>query len=144
MGHAILPVDYEIFADPTLVYIRYYGHVKTAEIMDALTRFASSYAHLAGQTHFFDFSKITSYEVDYPLFFKFMAKLTDIYPAEVGQQLNVFFAPPGPPAEMAEMARNPWEGSDKILIRTAQTQEQAFEILGWPRPDVVAHMEAHA
>ncbi|WP_049834560.1 hypothetical protein [Octadecabacter temperatus] len=137
-----MPVEFEIFTDPTLVYIRYHGHVKTAEIMEALTQFAPRGAALAGQTHFFDFSKITSYEVDYPLFFKFMAKLLDIYPPEVGQQLNVFYAPPGPPEEMAEMARNPWEGSSKILIRTAQTQEQAFDILGWPRPDVVAHMAA--
>ena len=92
----------------------------------------------------YDFSKISSYEVDYPLFNKFMAKLADIYPPEVGQQLNVFYAPPGPPAEMAEMARVPWEGSSKILIRTAETQEQAFDILGWSRPDVVAHMETLA
>lgn len=144
MGRIIMPVDFEIFTDPTLVYIRYHGHVQTAEIMDALTRFAATNAHLAGQTHFFDFSKISSYDVDYPLFFKFMAKLADVYPSEAGQQFNVFYAPPGPPSEMAEMARNPWEGSDKILIRTAQTQEQAFDILGWTRPDVLAHMAALA
>jgi hypothetical protein len=140
VGRDIMPVEFEIFTDPTLVYIRYYGHVKTEEIMDALTQFAAEGAHLAGQTHFFDFSMITSNEFDYPLFFKLLAKLADVYPAEVNQQLNVFYAPPGPPAEMAEIVRNSWGGSNKILIRTAQTQEQAFDILGWSRPDVVAHM----
>ena len=55
MGYMIMPVDFEVFTDPTLVYIRYHGHVQTAEIMEALTQFAAEGAHLAGQTHFFDF-----------------------------------------------------------------------------------------
>ncbi|HCP80371.1 MAG TPA: hypothetical protein DIT67_01810 [Octadecabacter sp.] len=41
--------------------------------MDALTRFTAEGAHLAGQIYFFGFSKISRYEFDYPLFFKFMA-----------------------------------------------------------------------
>ncbi len=137
-----MPVEYAFFTNPQLNYIRYHGHVTLDEITNALQQFSREPALEHGQPHFFDFSQITSYEINYPKFLKFMAKLVDIYPSSGGEQLNVFHAPSGPPAEMAEMARKPWDGSETILIRITHTREQAFDILGGVRHDLLAHIKA--
>jgi len=110
------------------------------QLIDAAKRFATEPDLKNGVPHFFDFSKVTGYNIDFTKFLAFMANLSDIYPEGHGEQLFVFYAPPGKPAEMAEMARRPWEGSKSILIRVAQTQEQAFDILGGERSDILAYI----
>ncbi|MCF2903755.1 hypothetical protein L0666_02045 [Octadecabacter sp. CECT 8868] len=88
-------------------------------------------------THFFDFSRVSSYDIDYPKYLAFMAQLADIYPQNIGEQLFVFYAPEGPAAEMAEMARRPWEWSKTTIIRTAFTLDNALHILGGRREDLI-------
>jgi hypothetical protein len=137
-----MPVEYTIFKSPQLYYIRYHGHVVIDEIMAALQQFSREPVFAHGQPHFFDLSQVTSHKVDYPMFFKLMAQLADVYPQSKGEQLMVFHAPQGPPAELTANLRKPWEGSETILIRVTDTREQAFDILGGARADLVAHINA--
>ncbi|WP_281954849.1 hypothetical protein [Pseudophaeobacter arcticus] len=137
-----MPIDYKFFNDPALVFIRYYGHITADELIEASQRFALEPDFVPGQPHFFDMSQITSYDIDFPKFLAFMANLAEIYPSGECEQLFVFYAPEGKPAEMADMARKPWEGSSSIFIRVAHTRDQAFDILGGERSDVLAHIEA--
>jgi hypothetical protein len=139
-----MPVDYTIFTSPQFNYIRYHGHVMLDEIMTALQHFAREPLFAHGQPHYFDLSQVTSYEIDYPLFFRLMAKLVDVCPRSAGEQLMVFHAPPGPPAELAAIVLKPWQGSNTILIRVCGTKEQVFDILGGVRDDLLAHIKAFA
>lgn len=67
-----------------------------------------------------------------------------MFTPSAGGQINAFHAPSGPPAEMAEMVRKPWERSDTILVRACNTLEQAFDILGGVRDDLLAHLKTFA
>ena len=139
-----MPVDYTIFKDPTLVYIRYFDHVEPNDIICALRLFTTEAREYAQQPHFFDLSSVKSYAIDYNQFFKLLGQLADVYPQSSGEHLCVFFAPDGPPAELADILRKPFEGSDTMLIRLARTRQQAFDILGSPRKDLIKHMETQA
>lgn len=140
----IMPIDYAFFTDPPLAFIRYHGHIVVDELINAANKFALEEENVPGLPHFFDFSRVTSYKLDYTKFLGFMARLSEIYPPDAEEQMFVFYAPSGKPTEMAELARRPWEGSGTILIRVAQCQQQAFDILGGDRPDVRKYMEALA
>ncbi|MDO6733065.1 hypothetical protein Q4555_00185 [Octadecabacter sp. 1_MG-2023] len=133
-----MPIDYQFLSNPSLAFIYYQGHITADDLICAATRFAKEPTLEPGLPHFFDFSRVASYDIDYPKYFAFMAQLADIYPQEDGEQLFVFYAPEGPPAEMAEMARKPWEGSKTAIIRAAFTLNEALDILGGPRADLVS------
>lgn len=139
-----MPVEYKFFTDPALTFLRYHGHIHVDELIIAAKRYAKEPQAGKPQPHLFDLSRVTSYDFDFTKLATFMAQLADIYPTSGGEQLFVFFAPPGKPAEMAEFARRPWEGSSTILIRVVQTSEQAFDILGGTRSDVINHMKTLA
>jgi len=137
-----MPVEYAFFDDPALICIRYDGHIFADDLIDAATRFSREMAEYSCHPHFFDFSKVTGYTIDHTKFMSFMALLADIYPTRRDEQLFVFYAPPGAPAEMAEMARRPWEGNCQILIRIAETRAHALDILGGSRHQLRDHLAA--
>ena len=139
-----MPVEYRILKDPTLVYIRYFAHIEPRDIINALKAFAAEAAEYAQQPHFFDLSAVTSFEIDYTEFFKLLGQLVEAYPQSAGEHLCVFYAPDGPPAQLADVLRKPYADSDVMLIRVARTREQAFDILGSTRSDLIRHMEAPA
>lgn len=137
-----MAIEYKFLDNPALVFIQYHGHITADDLLASATRFADEPALQPNVSHFFDFSRVTSYDIDFTKFLSFMAKLADIYPQGKGEQLFVFYAPEGKPAEMAEMARRPWEGSKSTFIRVAHTLDGAFDILGGPRDDVLAQINA--
>ncbi|MCF2872770.1 hypothetical protein L0664_17010 [Octadecabacter sp. G9-8] len=139
-----MPVTYKIFHDPILVFIRYFGHVTLPDIAQALKQFSKEGANYQGQPHFFDFSRVTSYDVDYNEFFKLIGHLADAYPQSTGEHLFVFFAPDGPPADLSAILRVPYAQSPTLLVRIARTPEQAFDILGNERPEVLAQLNIDA
>ena len=136
-----MPVDYRILTDPTLVYIRYFDHVTPIDILTSLRRFKTEAAEYVGQPHLFDLSKVTSFDIDYPDFFKLLGELVDLYPASSGEHLFVFFAPEGTPADLAAELRKPYDGSHVLLIRHATTQSEALDILGTRRTDLIKTLE---
>ena len=126
-----MPVDYRIFDAPPLVAIRYHGHVETHEITRALGTFAEAEQSYADVPHLFDLTDVTSYDFDYPEFFRLIGKLAEVYPPTLQEQFFVFLAPPGIPAELAATLRQPYDRSDTILVRVATTRVEASEILGF-------------
>lgn len=137
-----MSITYKIFEDPVVVFIRYVGHVTLHDVTTALEQFAKEGAAYQGQPHFFDFSQVTSYKIDYIEFFTFMGRLADVYPFSAGEHLFVFFAPDGPPADLSEILRKPYANSSTILLRTARTRDQALDILGDKRAEVLAQLNS--
>jgi len=139
-----LPFSYKIFQDPLLVYIRYYGRVELPDVAKALSQFSSEVSNYHRQPHFLDFSRVTDYNVDYTEFFKLMGELAEAYPMSRGEHLFVFYAPEGPPADLAEILCKPFLDSPTLIVRTARTLEHAFDILGQQRPEIMTQMNADA
>ncbi len=136
-----MPVAYAFFDAPALICIRYEGHINADELIEAGTQFGREMTEYVNYPHFFDFSKVTGYTIDHTKLMSFMALLADIYTAGRAEQLFVFYAPPGPSAELAQMARRPWEGNSKIIIRVAETRSHACDILGCSQKDLREHLD---
>lgn len=137
-----MPIEYAFFDDPALICIRYCGHIIADDLIEAATQFGAEMTEFSSHPHFFDFSRVTGYTIDHPKFMSFMALLADIYPADGNEQLFVFYAPPGAPAEMAELARRPWEGNSRILIRVTEERSHAADILGGAQQELRNHLES--
>lgn len=136
-----MPVSYAFFDEPPLIYIRYSGHVTAEEIKDVVHRFAKEPFHAPNQPHLIDLSSVDSYGTDYAEYFSLHALLLDLYPKKNGEQFMVFHAPPGVPAELGALLSKPWDSTDHVLLRLAETREQAFDILGGMRRDVATYIQ---
>ncbi|WP_281981944.1 hypothetical protein [Thalassorhabdomicrobium marinisediminis] len=132
-----MPIAYKILKGSTLCYIRFWGHITLQENIDVAQRCTSEPDFRHGMPHLFDFRDVTGYERDLVKMFAMQARIAELYPEDRGEQLVIFCAPPGIAAEMVELARKSWESSTAILIRSAQSWDQACDIAGVAQSDLM-------
>ncbi|QQA44493.1 hypothetical protein [Pelagovum pacificum] len=125
-----MAISFQILADRGLVYVRYGDHVNFGETLEAFGRYAAHPDFAPGQRQLVDLSRVTSFENNYPELLKLQARKLDDFAQQGIQTLLVYYAPTDISFDMARLVRRSWDGLEGVVIRVAQTEEQALEMIG--------------
>ena len=127
-----MSLTYTIIPESGLVYVRYVGTARLAETMEVFGRYAQDPAYRPGQKQLVDLSGITGYERDFLEMVKLQARKAETMSTNGAQSLAVYHAPTSVSLEMARLVGRSWEGLEKVVVRVAQSEDQALEMLGVP------------
>lgn len=127
-----MSISFTILPRRGLVYVRYQGFVRHEDTAAALAAYSQHPDRAPGQKQFIDLSAVTGYDPDYAGLLKIQAQKADLFLEQGDQTVIVYYAPTRLTHQMASIVRRSWEGLDGIVMRTAETEAEALEILGQP------------
>ncbi|MEL6958546.1 MAG: hypothetical protein AAGL89_06290 [Pseudomonadota bacterium] len=125
-----MPVNFRIFSEPALVYVRYDGYAWLQETIDASQACAADPRFRPTLPHLFDFSGVTGYEMDFGRFFKLQADLLEMYVPLDSEMLAAIHAPNRVAQEMAKLAKNFWDPVPGAVLRVMEDFDIALDFLG--------------
>jgi len=115
-----------------LVYVRYEVYVHHDDTVAGLGAYSRHPDRAPGQKQLIDLAAVTGYDADYTRLLQIQAQKADLFLGQGVQPVMVSFAPTRIAREMAAVVRRSWDGLDGIVMRTAETEAEALEILGQP------------
>ena len=115
-----------------VMYARFEGHITVPEATAAFQSYMDHEDHAPGQKHLVDFSRVTSFDAEYPELFQFFANMDAGTEPTRTNALFVYYATSELTRSMSQKAVNCWSASTHVVVRVLETEQDALEVLGLP------------
>ncbi len=128
-----MSVSFRIIPSIGLVYVRYDGHAKMSDTLQAFASYAQHPEFRPGQKQLVDLSKVTGWDEDYLELMKAQALKAEAFSGNNAQTLIVYHAPTEIGKRLAQLALRSWEPFPSVVPIIQDSEEQALSILGLPQ-----------
>lgn len=125
-----MAVEYRIFPDRGLVYVRYSGQLLLDETWTAFAQYAADPEFRPGQKQLVDLSQVEGVEQDFPKLMQLQARKAGVIGRPDVETLMVFLAPGKSRDTIAQYIRRSWEGLERIVVRIVPDEAEALSCLG--------------
>lgn len=125
-----MPVSFQILPRHQIVLFSYSGKVGLQESIDAIAASARHPDHRPGMRQFCDLSHVTGVERDFPKLLQMQAKIAEDLLPGAHELIVLFYAPTRAGREMAQMARNSWEGLNSVIVLIQDDEAKALDLFG--------------
>ena len=129
-----MPVTTHILPSCGLIYVRFAGHAATEETISAFKACARHPDYRPGFRHLVDFSRVTSFVVDYPGLMRIQAVAAGAFRVPQTRPTVFFLAPTPAGQRVAQLVVRSWEGVTSITAVVLANTEQLGDVLGLRDP----------
>ncbi|GAA6178982.1 hypothetical protein NBRC116594_04200 [Shimia sp. NS0008-38b] len=127
-----MSVSFRILSHLGVVYVRYEGHAKMAETLEAFSEYAQHQDFRPGQKQLVDLTHVTGWDEEYLELLKTQAKKADAFIGNKSETLIVYLAPTEIGQKIAHLAMRSWEPFPAVVPIVHDTETGALAILGLP------------
>ncbi len=125
-----LAIQYLILPDLHLIYVRYDGVVTAMETLAAMQDCARQPNFNPAFRNLVDFSRATSFVVDYPEIMRVQAAAAGLLVPKDRAPILVYFAPTAESQRVAQLVLRSWEGVTPMVGVILAEREQVLAVLG--------------
>lgn len=133
-----MPVSFQIFPSRGVVLARFTGHILLEDCLSSAKAYSEHPDASPLQHQLIDLSGITSHERDFVKMMSTMAQLPDHLLRPGAEPMIVYIAPTRLSQEIAAMVLRSMAGVAGAVVRVAEDEAQALDILGLPERAVAA------
>ena len=127
-----MTVSFNILRPPGLVYVRYEGDIRIAEICASIEDYVIHPECRPGQKQLIDLSRVTGFdfETDPLKLIELQARKADVCLADGAQVLVVYYAPGLELRKLANLLLRTWEPFPGVVAVIQENEADALSILG--------------
>ena len=125
-----MPVTFQIFPSRGVVLARFSGHILLEDCLSSAKAYAEHPDANPMQNQLIDLSGITSYEADFVKMMSTMAQLPDHLLRPGAEPMIVYISPTQLSQEITTTVLRSMSGITGVIVRVAEDEAQALEILG--------------
>lgn len=137
-----MPVEFDVFSDLNLVYMRYFGAVVVEEVANLLQCYSHHPDYSPHQRQLMDLSQITLVKLDLPTLLTLQQQVLQAQNLHAPTTTIVFFAPNALTQDIAANLQRFWAPFPSVRISVAETAEEAMVQLPLNAPRIQALLEA--
>ena len=125
-----MAIQFQILPDLHLIYVRYSGVVTAVETLAAMQDCARHPQFNPAFRNLVDFSRATSFVVDYPEIMRVQAVAAGLLVPKDRPPHLVYFAPTAESQRVAQLVLRSWEGVTPMVGVILAEREQVLAVLG--------------
>ena len=136
-----MPVEFEVFPDHNLVYVRYQGAVVVEEVSTLLLRYRSHVDYSPHQRQLADLSRVTLVKLELPALLALQQRVLQAQNLHAPTTTMVFYAPNALSQDIAANMQRFWAPFPSVRVAIAETAQDAMMQLPLNAPQIQARME---
>lgn len=125
-----MPVSFQIYPSRGVVLARFSGHILLEDCLASAKAYSEHPDANPAQNQLIDLSGITSYEADFVKMMSTMAQLPDHLLRPGAEPMIVYISPTRLSQEITTTVLRSMSGVAGVVVRVAEDEAQALEILG--------------
>lgn len=125
-----MAIDFRIFPDRGLVYVRYQGMARLADTGAAFDAYLNHPDYRTGQKQLVDLSKLTGIEDDFVGLMKLQAQKGRGLIGGANETLMVYYAPTPISMKLARIILQSWDGIDAVVAMVHADEAEVLSLLG--------------
>lgn len=139
-----MALSFRILPRRGLVYVRFSGHIRTADSAAALEAFAADPDFRYGLRQLIDLTEVTGFDADYVALLKVHAKKAEVFRPTEAETLTVYIAPGDIALRLSRHILKSWDGIPGMVHRVVRDEAQALHILGLNHDSVKRFIDEEA
>ncbi|MCB1467502.1 MAG: hypothetical protein KDK08_10270 [Rhizobiaceae bacterium] len=137
-----MPVSFRILPRQYLIYLRYHGVLAADDNIRVFGKIVAHPDFRKGMRALVDLTDIDGWDPDYLAIMRFGAREAEVHDDPAQPTVVVCLAPNDTTRRIAQIINRTWEGSERKVTVTVDTEPEALAVLGIGVPSIAALLQS--